>query len=36
VVFKLFHALVPFALIAGLAGAALFSGAALAKSQANV
>lgn len=36
VVFKLFRALVPFALIAGLAAAALFSGAALAKSQANV
>lgn len=36
VVFKLYQALVPFALIAGLAAAALFSGAALAKSQANV
>lgn len=36
VVFKLYQALVPFALIAGLAGAALFSGAALAKSQVDV
>lgn len=31
--FKLYEALVPFALIAGLAAAALFSGAALAKTQ---
>lgn len=36
VVFKLYQALVPFALIAGLAAAALFSGAALAKSQVDV
>lgn len=36
VVFKLYQALVPFALIAGLAAAALFSGAALAKSQIDV
>lgn len=36
VIFKAYQALVPFALIAGLAAAALFSGAALAKSQANV
>lgn len=36
VVFKLYQALVPFALIAGLAAAALFSGAALAKSQMDV
>lgn len=36
VIFKLYQALVPFALVAGLAGAALFSGAALAKSQASV
>lgn len=36
VIFKLYEALVPFALIAGLAAAALFSGAALAKSQVDV
>jgi ATP synthase protein I len=36
VIFKLYHALVPFALVAGLGAAALFSGAALAKSQASV
>ncbi len=36
VVFRLYHALVPFALISGLAAAALFSGAALAKSQVDV
>lgn len=36
VVFKLYQALVPIALIAGLAAAALFSGAALAKSQVDV
>lgn len=36
VIFKLYQALVPFALISGLAGAALFSGAALAKSQVDV
>lgn len=36
VVFKSFQALVPVALIAGLAASALFSGAALAKSQANI
>lgn len=35
-VFKLYQSLVPFALIAGLAAAALFSGAALAKSQTPV
>ncbi len=35
-VFKLYLALVPFALIAGLAAAALFSGAALAKSDVNI
>lgn len=35
-VFKLYQALVPFALVAGLGAAALFSGAALAKSQANI
>lgn len=35
-VFKLYLALVPFALIAGLAAAALFSGAALAKSEVNI
>jgi len=33
ITFKLYKALVPFALIAGLAAAALFSGAALAKSK---
>lgn len=36
VVFKAYQSLVPFALIAGLAAAALFSGAALAKSQTPV
>lgn len=36
VIFKLYHALVPFALVAGLGASALFSGAALAKSQAAV
>lgn len=36
VIFKLYHSLVPFALIAGLAAAALFSGAALAKAQTEV
>jgi ATP synthase protein I len=35
-IFKLYQSLVPFALIAGLAAAALFSGAALAKSQTPV
>lgn len=35
-VFKLYQSLVPFALIAGLAATALFSGAALAKSQTPV
>ena len=35
-VFKLYQSLVPFALIAGLAAAALFSGAALAKAQTPV
>lgn len=36
VIFKFYHALVPFALVAGLGAAALFSGAALAKSQASI
>lgn len=36
VTFKFYDALVPFALVAGLGAAALFSGAALAKSQASV
>ena len=36
VIFKLYRSLVPFALIAGLAAAALFSGAALAKAQTEV
>ncbi|MDP8566233.1 ATP synthase subunit I [Methylophilus aquaticus] len=36
VIFKFYHSLVPFALIAGLAAAALFSGAALAKAQTEV
>ncbi|MEZ0209964.1 MAG: ATP synthase subunit I [Methylophilus sp.] len=35
-IFKLYQSLVPFALIAGLAAAALFSGAALAKAQTPV
>lgn len=35
-VFKVYQSLVPFALIAGLAAAALFSGAALSKSQTPV
>lgn len=34
--FKLYHGLVPFALIAGLAASALFSGVALAKSETPV
>lgn len=36
VTFKSYHGLIPVALIAGLAGSALFSGAALAKSQAKI
>lgn len=36
VAFKLYHSLVPFALIAGLAVSALFSGVALAKSETPV